>query len=556
MSLPVLVTSAAALILFTQSPALPASRSAENVPPPPCSVSGHVVAATDGTPLKSSHVALLPEHASRDSHVYAAISDSSGRFIIKDVPAGRYRFLATHTGYVDKPYHSTGDDTGAVLALHAGDELKDMLFRMTPAAVITGRVSDEDGEPTALIQVVALRRPTDEEIDDREGLPSGTRDLQPAGMAQTDDRGQYRIFGLKPGEYYIKAVDQYEPMFHMIISSDWELHDALGSQYAPVYYPGVTQMSQAEAVPVTPGEEAHMDFVMRRIKTVEISGLVIGTDGKPATDVYLYLEELPAANYGAFHGSQIDAKGKFKVKGVAPGSYMLHAQQHSSDESNRHATQKIEVGSDNIDSITLALGRGVNLSGRVEVSGTGTVPFERLFLSLSSHEDQTANAWARVKKNGTFQLLDVPDGTFVFSLNGLDEGWYLKSVRLGADDLLAKGVAVEKGEGGGTIQVVVSNDGADLTGSVTQEDKPVIGARVRITPDPESSYNHLRSRTANTDQAGRFSFVGVAPGQYRVIAKVPSPDGGTVVVSDAKNVGLSERDHKTIELTVASPETH
>jgi hypothetical protein len=175
---------------------------------------------------------------------------------------------------------------------------------------------------------------------------------------------------------------------------------------------------------------------------------------------------------------------------------------------------------------------------------------------LSSHEDQTANAWARVKKNGTFQLLDVPDGTFVFSLNGLDEGWYLKSVRLGADDLLAKGVAVEKGEGGGTIQVVVSNDGADLTGSVTQEDKPVIGARVRITPDPESSYNHLRSRTANTDQAGRFSFVGVAPGQYRVIAKVPSPDGGTVVVSDAKSVGLSERDHKTIELTVASPETH
>ena len=555
MLLPVLVTSAAALILLTQSPGLPTSKSAEKVPPP-CTVSGRVVTATDGTPLKSSRLALLPEHASRDSHVYAAISDGSGRFTLKEVPAGRYRFLATHTSYVDQHYHSTGDDTGAVLALHAGDELKDILFRMTPAAVITGRVNDEDGEPTASIQVVALRRPTDEEIDDRDGLPSRAQELRPAGMAQTDDRGQYRIFGLKPGEYYIKAVDQYEPMFQIINSSEWEVHDALGSQYAPVYYPGVTQISQAEAVPVTSGEEAHMDFVMRRIKTVEISGRVIGADGKPATDVYLYLEELPAADYGVSHGIEIDAKGEFKVKGVAPGSYMLHAQQHSSEESNHHATQKIEVGSDNIDSITLALGRGVNLSGRVEVSGTGTIQFERLLLHLISHDDQTANAWAQVKKNGNFQLLDVPDGTFVFSLNGLDEGWYLKSVRLGADDLLAKGMEVEKGESGGTIQVVVSNDGADLTGSVTQDDKPVIGARVRITPDPESSYNHSRSRTANTDQGGRFSFVGVAPGQYRVIAKASGPDGGNAVASDAKSVSLSESDHKTIELTVASPETH
>jgi hypothetical protein len=235
---------------------------------------------------------------------------------------------------------------------------------------------------------------------------------------------------------------------------------------------------------------------------------------------------------------------------------MLHALQHSSDEANYHATQKIEVGSDNIDSITLALGRGVNLSGRVEVSGAGTIQFERLSLNLISHDDQTASAWARVKKDGTFQSLDVPDGTFAFSMHGLDQGWYLKSVRLGADDLLAKGMEVEKGEGGGTIQVVVSNDGADLTGSVTQDDKPVIGARVRITPDPESSYNHSRSRTANTDQGGRFSFVGIAPGQYRVIAKASGPDGGNAVASDAKSVRLSERDHKTIELTVASPETH
>ena len=144
-----LVAHAAAVLLLVQSPAS-ASKPADKAPPP-CTVSGRVVTAAEGTPVASSRVALIPEHERRESQVYAAISDSSGRFKISDVPAGRYRFLATHTGYVDQHYQSTGGDTGAILALQAGQEVKDVLFRMTLAAVFTGRVNDEDGEPMALI---------------------------------------------------------------------------------------------------------------------------------------------------------------------------------------------------------------------------------------------------------------------------------------------------------------------------------------------------------------------------------------------------------------------
>jgi 5-hydroxyisourate hydrolase-like protein (transthyretin family) len=548
-----LVAHAAAVLLLVQSPAS-ASKPADKGPPP-CVVSGRVVTAADGTPLASSRVALIPEHQRRESQVYAAISDSSGRFTISDVPAGRYRILATHTGYVDQHYQSSGDDTGAILALQAGQELKDVLFRLTLAAVLTGRVNDEDGEPMAFIEVVALRRPTDEETEDRDDSPSRGQDLRPAGTAETDDRGQYRIFGLKAGQYYIKAVDEYEPMGHMI-GSEWEVHQALGTQYAPVYYPGVTQIGQAEPLVVRPGEESQVDLVLRRIKTVQISGRVIGADGKPATDVSIWLEEVAAGDYGFVQGNETDSKSEFKVKGVAPGSYVLHAQQHSSEkEADYHASQKIEVGTDNIDSIMLALGKGVNFVGRLDVSGAGT-KFKRMFIALTSHGDQTPGAFARVKKDGTFQLLDVPDGTFSFSMNGLEEGWYVKSVHLGATDILANGLEVEKGKGGGTIQVVVSNGGAELAGLVTQDDKPMIGARVRITPDPETRYNRLRTRSANTDQSGRFSLVGVAPGQYRVIAKTSGPEREDAIASDPKSVSLSEHDHKTIELTVASPQTH
>ena len=376
-----LFSVAAAFLLLPQFSAAQYAKPVEKLPPP-CTVSGRVVTATEGTALKSSRVALIPERKTAESQVYATVSDSTGRFTIKNIPAGRYRFLASHTGYVDLPYQSSGGDTGAVLALHAGQEVKDVLFRMTLSGVITGRVNDEDGEPMALIQVLALRRPTNEELEDQEQSSWGSHELQPAGLSETDDRGQYRIFGLKPGEYYIKAIDEYEPTYPMATDSEMEVRKALGSQYAPVYYPGVMQMGQAQTVSLTAGEESQADFIMRRTHTVDISGRVIGADGKPA-DAFLYLEDLTAAEVGVSHITETDSKGEFKMKGVAPGSYTLHAQQHSSEDAIYHANQKIEVGADNIDSITLAMGRGVNVSGRIEVSGRGTVQLERIYTQLN-----------------------------------------------------------------------------------------------------------------------------------------------------------------------------
>src|SRR2546426_510668 len=107
-----------------------------------------------------------PEHGGSSPPTYAATSDSDGHFTIKDVAPGRYNFFATRTGYVDQPYQSNGTDSGAVLALQPGQQLTDVLFRLTMAAVITGHVNNEDGEALARVGVMALRRPSEEEMVD------------------------------------------------------------------------------------------------------------------------------------------------------------------------------------------------------------------------------------------------------------------------------------------------------------------------------------------------------------------------------------------------------
>src|SRR5262249_805063 len=130
-------------------------------------------------------------------------------------------------------YQSNGGETGAILALQPGQEVKDMLFRLTLAAVISGRVNDENGEPMGLIKVVALSRPSDEELEDRDNLSTRRLELSPAAMVQTDDRGQYRLFGLSPGEYYIQAVDEYEP-HGMVFGHDSEnRHHSVANMLPP-----------------------------------------------------------------------------------------------------------------------------------------------------------------------------------------------------------------------------------------------------------------------------------------------------------------------------------
>jgi hypothetical protein len=222
----------------------------------------------------------------------------------------------------------------------------------------------------------------------------------------------------------------------------------------------------------------------------------------------------------------------------------------ASDERTHHAQARVEIGDDNLESVTLFLGRGTKVSGRVTVQA-GTVNTDRLFVSLVAPDEIIPGGWSRVKKDGSFEILDVPDGSFTFDLGGLEEGYYIHSARVGHDDILTNGLQIEKGQTAGTIQVIVSNSTAQLEGAVTQNGAAVV-ARVRVSPVRETPYNRTRARSTRTDQSGHFSFSAIAPGRYKVAAKFSGPDGAKPAVSDPQTLDISENEHRQIEMTVIS----
>lgn len=531
-------------------------------PPGNCSVSGRVVGAADGVPLRWARVGLIQANA-HHPQVYATTTDNEGHFEIKLIEAGRYEFFASHVGYLEQHYQVKGTEEGegAVLALVSGQEVTDVLFRMVRAAVIMGKVVDDSGEPMVGVNVSVLHKPTEEEREE-EGPRGKKLEMTSVSAVPTDDRGEYRIFGLKPGDYYVKAVETSEgPFFwaqNQSGSNEVVLHE-LGSQFAPIFYPGVLQMDQAQAVTLSAGEEAQADLAMRRIKLVEVAGKVIGPDGSPGVRSYVQLSQVGISDWSGELGGGTDSKGEFSIKGVPPGSYFVSASMREKDK-YYNTRQKVEVVDAKIDSIVLVLGSGATIHGRLAAASGAPVPTGRVRVHLSSTADEGSSgfAYAEVNKDGSFELDSVSDGSYALGTAGLEQGWFVKSVHLGSEDVLLKGVQVENGAVAGRLDIVVSSDGAQIEGTITDSDnnQPMAGVLVSARVDPETDFNRFRSRQSATDQNGHFVLKDVPPGKYKVSAKMSSSGtNAQAIKSEPVEVSVGERERRVLDIKLTVPKS-
>ena len=153
-----------------------------------------------------------------------------------------------------------------------------------------------------------------------------------------------------------------------------------------------------------------------------------------------------------------------------------------------------------------------------------------------------------MKKDGTFELASVSEGSYALYVAGLEQGWYVKSARFGQDDILEKGLQLEKENASAKLDIVISSDSAQLEGSVSDGERNLVGARVRVVPDPETVYNRHRLRETRTDQTGHFELTGLPPGKYRVVAIESVTESPRK--SSPQMISLSEHEQKSLRLTI------
>jgi protocatechuate 3,4-dioxygenase beta subunit/5-hydroxyisourate hydrolase-like protein (transthyretin family) len=516
-----------------------------------CSVAGLVVKLGSGEPLKKAEVYL--QKVDDQESGYSAHTDATGHFAIRKIDPGRYYLRVQRSGYVSQLYgENSSSGHGAVLALSAGHEIQDLLFRLAPWAIISGRITDEDGDPISGVQVSAMHH----------YFIQGKRTLETQGAAETNDLGEFRLYGLSKGRYLIRAQIEVRWQRALRTANPDDPSSAAQTGYAPIYYPGTSDQSRAAVIDVAPGQEIPaIDFTLIPVRTFRVRGHVFNAVlGQPAKNcIVMLIRHDP--NVSAWHARQGETdcnKGSFELNDVVPGTYSLivilssSGKQHSS-----HAT--VEVDNTNVDDVRINVGPGIDLTGRILVEGHKALDFSEVQLFLHDPEqDFNGNAGAVIKPDGSLLFEGVPEGTFqmrVWSQAQDFSDFYLKAARANGEDILEKGLTVGAGSARGPVDVVLSSAGSRIEGTVTDDnDLPSAGAVVALVPEGKRDQFRLYKDTT-TDQYGQFVLRGIAPGNYKIFSwrEVESnawEDPDFLAPFESKGTGITAEENGHVSITL------
>jgi len=524
-----------------------------------CTVQGTVVAFSTGVPIKSAWIvlkAVSPEDqttkvASEDG-LFKGITDDNGHFVITGLPAGKYQFRAGKTGYVSEDYRLDGGPPKAALKLQPGEKLGKVEFRLPRTAVIMGRVTDESGEPVAGVVMEA----------DAAGTRMGDWILEdPFRLAVTNDLGEYRIHDLSPGSYYLSATDSGSSVFMYSMKSIWELGERYAS-HLTVYYPDVTRSSEAKRIRLSAGEEKRIDFSLRTVKLLTISGRLLDTTGKPAAQTRVQLrpqDPFASSSVDFRYGVTPDANGNFVIREVLPGSYVVSATRRKEElgEEEYWTEQRIEVAGESVSGLVLQLRKELDLSGRMRAIGGPRFEFKKVSVWLEAprrDEPTYRGAWAEVQKDGAFTIHRVRPTTHRLKLYPMPDGWYLRSAFFGKQNVLENGLDLSDSDSHGSLELTFSAAAGRLEGVVLRGNDPAYGALVRLFPEPANPNYTGLSQGARTDEDGHFVIDSVVPGCYRAVAYASDRTDGADGDSVSTSIIVAGEESTTLNLKLPKKE--
>jgi protocatechuate 3,4-dioxygenase beta subunit len=524
----------------------PAQQEAEKKEPG--RIEGTVVLATSGGPVRKAQVNIFSQE--RRTPLMAATNEE-GKFVFERVPAGDYRINVNHSRFVGIDESGRSRETSRRISVAEGQLVKGLVFKMMPGAVVTGRVLDEYGEPQPRANVNVQRYV----------FRQGKKQLMPMSSGQSDDRGEYRLFGVPPGRYYLSV--HYED--HQWARSV-QPAGAQESSYPPVYYPGVLETEMAMVLDLRAGEERQgIDFRLVRDRAVRIKGRVM-EGGKPARETVVMLVQKGLIDFGGMKNQPVDSNtGEFEFSGVRPGTYTLVARKMGAGpEEALVGRTEASVGPSNVEGLVIALSTGTNVPGQVVIEGDNAapIPFEekttRVFLEPSDRVGFFGGySPGLVKADGSFELRRVTGGTYRARLMPVPDGGYLAGAMFGDQDVTGQEFEILPGMQG-PLKIRIRMAAATITGMAKDDKgKPAPNIQVVVAPEPSKRGQEDLFRLESTDQYGRFTAKGLPPGDYSLwaVSKIEhgqhtDPDFLALIEKESEKVRAEEKGSHNVELKI------
>ena len=508
-------------------------------------VRGRVVASDTGSVMRRAQVRI----SSADIGTKTAFTDAQGRYEFKDLPAGRFNVSVSKAGFVTMQYGQNRPfEPGRPIELADGQVLDKADIALPRGSVVSGRILDEFGEPVADAQVTAMRMQ----------YTGGRRRLVPSGRASTtNDLGQFRLFGLPPGEYYVSAsMRSFDTMvMDMLGAAGGPTGSNNGSGYASTYYPGTPNPGEAQRLALSVGQElSAVDIQLQPVKLARITGIATSSDGKPMSGALVMLIPTMREAVAFMPGgtSRTDKDGNFTLSNVAPGEYSLQIQSMAAlmnaatqamslmggDAPPTTAPQapterefiqaNVTVTGDDITGLIVTGMHGAKATGRIVFEG-GDKPDKittlRLIATPTDNDNMPAAAAvfgaASVKDTGAFEIDSLVGGRS-FRIVNLPKGWNFKQITHDGSDVTDKGYDFKPGDTVENFEIVLTTKQQTVNGSVAgRNGEPAKDYTVVVFTDDQQKWNLPDNRwmsSARADQQGQFRITELPAGSYLAVA--------------------------------------
>ena len=549
------------------------------IPPGKGVIAGRVTDAASKAPLSGARVRLQPRGkygvwapGLEADPTRQITTGAGGEFRFTDVGPVEYDLIATRDGYSEGGAGKTwAHGSHAPIQLEQDQSINPIEILLWPVGQLTGRVVDERGMPVAGVQV----RANGEEFTG--GTSQFTRHV---GSSATDERGEYRFTVQPPGRVIVcvdaiytsyaipplspnqrRAADS--PGLVPVVDASWMLISPDGRHlvqfsllpppagasgeleaYVSTCAPAVTSSAEATVIDLKSGSTAAPDLSLRPRRASRISGRLIGPGG-PVGQTWLRL--VPTVEDRALFFAPAMAltavDGTFSFLIVPPGSYtweisvpdppptvtpsatgfpsLYRPDYGSADPNGYWIAETVEVGAGDIENLTLTAIRGVTVTGTIAFEGAAPpTPQRRPSVSLKTPRERFGSHVTQVTESGKFEIQGVKPGRYGLEVSAA--GFTVVEMTNGANDLI-DGPLVVGERGVSDIAVRVTSQPSSISGVVRNTNALVVpNPTVVIFPADSRAWKTygreaLRIRSTR-GVAGRYTFTGLPPGDYRVAA--------------------------------------
>jgi hypothetical protein len=459
-------------------------------------VAGRIVDSLSGDGVARAAV-VLRAHDLEHAWSYGDETDAQGRFSISAIEPGEYTIAVERAGFTLESAGAAGAPALAI-KIDAGQSLNDLNLRVAPLGVIAGQVVDSEGEPARSARVDALHYV----------YVSGKKQLRSVATVRSGDRGDFRLFGLRAGIYYLKATGRQVAPFELLDNA------------TVTYYPGTADSNRAGPIELGAGDQMRGFDIRLQSSGAHIIRFKLphGITLSP-TDSHLFNSQGFLPTEGG------TSRNEVFFGNVPPGSYEALFIGLQADKSRSYARRHVEVTNAEIDGGTLDFVPGATITGTVRVEG-GTIPGSaKLNIRLLSdfRDLLQFNASTGIKPDASFAFEAAAPVAYDISIDRVT-GVYLKTVRMGDEPLAQPRMdAAEKLE---PLTVLLGADVGELEGVVKNSKGDFVPrARVDAIPDGDHAKRPDFNRSTFSDEKGQFKITDLPPGQYKIFAWENVPDG-------------------------------